>query len=94
MLRELTTPESLAPYFGLRPPHPDDSEPPTTEFRNVLLLGWGGDYEREYFQDCNYTPMKLGNVIAKVDGQTIFKYVNPHHTKSGKTLTSKIIYLT
>lgn len=34
-------------------------------------------YERKYLRDCEYSPLALPNLIARVDGQTMFKYANP-----------------
>ena len=60
------TVEELEPYVGLsRNLLPT---PPTQEFRNVVFLGWGADYERKYLRDAGFSPSKLKNLIARVDG--------------------------
>ncbi len=86
VFQDATSIHDLAPHFGLTDalyPHI-----PEGEFRNILFLGWGADFENEFLNDCDFNPTGLGNIVIRADGQTMFKSQNPHETTSSKLLIS------
>ena len=46
--RDFTTPKEFEPYLGLN--NNLLPAPPTQEFRNVVFLGWGADYDANIFK--------------------------------------------
>ena len=76
-MRTLSNAHELAPYLGLAPSTSLGTEPPTGQFRNIVFLGWGGDWEIGHFRDCSYDPFQLPNLLARIDGIRIFKEANP-----------------
>lgn len=57
MFADLSMIHDLAPYFGLSgspcPPLPMGKS------RNVLFLGWGGNFGDRILKDCDYVPTEL-----------------------------------
>lgn len=64
---------------------------PTSQYRNVLFLGWGADIEKEFLNDCDYDPSKLANLLVRANGQNISKDANRLELKSSKL---QILFLT
>ena len=54
----------LTPYFGLT----DALYPHILEvkFRNILFLGWGADFEKEFLNDCDFDPTELKNIVVRL----------------------------
>ena len=54
----------LTPYFGLTDAlYPHILE---VEFRNILFLGWGADFEKEFLNDCDFDPTGLKNIVVRL----------------------------
>ena len=64
LFQDATSIHDLAPYFGLT----DALYPqiPKGEFRNVLFLGWGADFEKEFLNDCDFDPVGLRNIVVRL----------------------------
>ena len=82
-----TIPE-LEPYLGLR--KADADPPPVGRYRNVIFVGWRAEWERRYLDDCEFNPLALFNLIARVDGQTLFKYAFLFERKYSKFTVSYV----
>ena len=85
VVQNLRTVQDIAPYLGLA----QAPEPPLDNghFRNIIFLGWGADMEEKFLTNCEFTPWRLPQLVAYLDGQVLFKNVNPWEVKSSK-LTS------
>ena len=76
-----TIPE-LEPYLRLSKTVADP--PPVGRYRNIVFVGWGAEWERRYLRDCESSPLASSNLIARVDGQTLFKHAFTSKRKSSK----------
>ena len=82
-IHTIRTVRDIAPYFGFQQAPPL----PTGDFRNIIFLRWGEDMEEKFLSNCEFTPWKLPHLVACLDGQVLFKNVNPFEVRSGR-LTS------
>ena len=80
-----TIPE-LEPYLELSKTVVDAL--PVGRYR--IFVGWGAEWERKYLRDCKISPSALPNLIARVDGQTLFGYAFTSEQKSSKFAVSYI----
>ena len=64
--RDLLSVEEFECYLGLGRNLVEP--PPTEEFRNIVFLGWGAEFERRFLRDAEFSPSYLKNLIARVEG--------------------------